>query len=72
MRKYTPWFDWTEQPVRYGVYEISGFAEHGKRWFRKWDGQQWHVGGKTVEGADGWYCPIFAKNFKWRGLARKP
>lgn len=69
--KLTPWFPAKVKPVRAGVYEVK--QDDMPAWYRRWDGEDWYVGGATP----GWASNAIivwdnGLRTPWRGLAEEP
>lgn len=69
--KLTEWQSPRTLPVRIGVYEIDVFSD--MRWFRYWDGLDWHVGASSPALAVRLRSKLGdAPTRPWRGLAEPP
>ena len=69
--KLTPWFSPDVNPVRAGVYEVK--QDDTSAWYRRWDGEDWYVGGPTPGWASNAVIALDnGHRAPWRGLAEEP
>ena len=79
MKRRTPWFPPSVEPVRVGWYQVEWlYGEHTELWFNYWDGKHWHWGWRSMEDVrrdpepgDRVYDFDGVSFLRWRGLTCK-